>query len=82
MLEEININDFLSKILMPLKSLAIKKGLLVTAKYETKPFIGKIDKRYFELIVSNIVGNAIKYSDNGLIQVNLNKRKTVTFSSG
>lgn len=73
MLEEININDFLSKILMPLKSLAIKKGLLVTAKYETKPFIGKIDKRYFELIVSNIVGNAIKYSDNGLIQVNLIK---------
>lgn len=70
-LEEININDFLSKILMPLKSLAIKKGLLVTAKYETKPFIGKIDKRYFELIVSNVVGNAIKYSDNGLIQVNL-----------
>lgn len=71
--EEININDFLSKILMPLKSSAIKKGLLVTAKYETKPFITKIDKRYFELIVVNIVGNAIKYSESGLIQVNLIK---------
>jgi len=75
LLEEININDFLSKLLMPLKSLAIQKGLLLTAKYETKPFIGKIDKKYFELIVNNIVGNAIKYSDCGLIEVRLKKEE-------
>jgi PAS domain S-box-containing protein len=74
LLEEININDFLSKTLMPLKALAIKKGLLITAKYETKPFIAKIDKRYFELIVNNIVGNAIKYSDSGLIEVRLKRQ--------
>lgn len=78
-LEEININDFLSKTLMPLKSLAIKKGLLISAKYETKPFIAKIDKRYFELIVNNIVGNAIKYSDSGLIQVRLKNQNERLF---
>src|SRR5690606_16377307 len=33
--EEININDCFSKILMPLRSMAIEKGLLLTAKYET-----------------------------------------------
>ena len=73
-LEKTNINDFLSVILMPLKSLAIKKGLLITAKHETKPFFALIDKRYFELIVNNIVGNAIKYSEQGLIQVSLKKQ--------
>ncbi|MEX2594757.1 MAG: PAS domain-containing sensor histidine kinase [Anditalea sp.] len=78
-LEETNINDFLSKTLMPLKSLAIKKGLLITAKYETKPFIAKIDKRYFELIINNIVGNAIKYSDSGLIQIKLESQNDHLF---
>lgn len=74
-LEEVNLNDFLSKTLLPLKSLAITKGLLITAKYESKPFIANIDKKYFELIINNIVGNAIKYSDNGLIEVKLKKEK-------
>ena len=73
LLEETNVNDYLSKILMPFKALAIKKELLLTVKYETKPFVDKIDKRYFEIIVNNIVGNAIKYSESGLIIVSLKK---------
>lgn len=73
--EVININDCLSNILMPLKAMAIEKGLLLTAKYETKPFIGSIDKRHFELIVNNIVGNAIKYAHCGLIEAKLTREK-------
>ncbi|UCS93478.1 PAS domain S-box protein [Echinicola marina] len=71
--EETNVNDFLSKILLPLKTLAIKKNLLLTAKFETKPLIVNVDKRYLEMIVNNIVGNAIKYSNEGLIQINVKK---------
>ncbi|GGF41692.1 hypothetical protein GCM10011339_32780 [Echinicola rosea] len=71
--EEININDFLSHLLIPLKTLAMKKNLLLTARFATKPFVAKVDKRYFEMIVNNIVGNAIKYSDEGLIKVRLKK---------
>ncbi len=71
--KEVNINDFIAKILLPLKSLAIKKGLLITVKYETQPFIGHIDKRYFEMIINNIVGNAIKYSDRGLVSIRIKK---------
>src|SRR5690606_4789707 len=52
-------------------SLAIKKGLLLTLKQEKTPLMAHIDKRYFELIVTNIVENAIKYSDNGLIRITL-----------
>lgn len=64
-----NINDFLSRVLVPLKSLALKKGLLLRVKYETQPLEAAIDQRYFEMIVNNIVGNAIKYSEKGMINV-------------
>jgi signal transduction histidine kinase len=66
-----NINDFLATILLPLKGLAIRKGLLLSAKYETQPLKGLIDQRYFEMIVNNLVGNAIKYSIKGMISVRL-----------
>ncbi len=69
--KETNINDFLGKILLPLKSMGMKKDLLVTARYKTLPFIGLIDQRYFEMIINNLVGNAIKYSPDGLIIVSL-----------
>ncbi|TVP50696.1 MAG: PAS domain S-box protein [Mongoliibacter sp.] len=67
--KDTNINDFLSKVMVPLKSLALKKGLLLRVKYETQPFEGAIDQRYFEMIVNNLVGNAIKYSEKGMIKV-------------
>src|SRR5690606_36980929 len=70
-LEKTNINDFISLILIPYKSLAIKKGLLLTLKQEKAPLVATLDKRYFEVIVTNIVENAIKYSNKGLIRVTL-----------
>ncbi|HSJ66845.1 MAG TPA: ATP-binding protein, partial [Anditalea sp.] len=70
-LEETNINDFISKILMPLKAAAMKKGLLLTAKFETKSFVAPIDKASLDMILNNIVSNAIKYSNKGLIQVKI-----------
>ncbi|RPA70208.1 PAS domain S-box protein [Cyclobacteriaceae bacterium YHN15] len=72
-LTEININDFMAKILLPLKSLALKKGILISVKYHTQPFTGFIDARYFEMIVNNIVGNAIKYTNKGLITIRIGK---------
>src|SRR5690554_656513 len=74
LLEKTNVNDFLSKLLIPYKSLAIKKDLLLTVKYETRPFIAKIDRKYFELIVTNIVENAVKYSERGLIKITLKRQ--------
>jgi PAS domain S-box-containing protein len=69
--KESNINDFLATILLPLKGLAIKKGLLLSLKYETQPLRGLIDQRLFEMIVNNLVGNAIKYSEKGIISISL-----------
>jgi PAS domain S-box-containing protein len=72
-LETVNLNEYLSKLLLPLKAIAVKRGLLITVRYSTQPFIAKIDTRYFEMIVNNIIGNAIKYSEKGLISVTLSK---------
>ncbi|MCS4435997.1 sensor histidine kinase [Aquiflexum gelatinilyticum] len=66
-----NINDLLATILLPLKGLAVRKGLLLSVKYETQPLKGLIDQRYFEMIINNLVGNAIKYSEKGMITVRL-----------
>jgi PAS domain S-box-containing protein len=69
--KETNINDFISKTLMPHKALAMKKGLLLTSKFETKPFIAPVDQDSVELIINHLVGNAIKYSEKGLIQISV-----------
>lgn len=71
---ETNINDFVAKVLMPLKAIAVKKGVLLTANYEQQPFVGMIDQRYVEMILNNLVGNAIKYSNQGLITVKVSKQ--------
>ncbi|MGY6522354.1 MAG: ATP-binding protein [Mongoliitalea sp.] len=72
--QKTNINDFVAKVLMPLKAIAVKKGVLLTANYEQQPFVGMIDQRYVEMILNNLVGNAIKYSNNGLITVKVSKQ--------
>ncbi|WP_114750009.1 sensor histidine kinase [Pleomorphovibrio marinus] len=71
--KEININDLISKILVNLKSTAIKKGILVTLKQQTKPFIGKTSAEYLKMIIERVVGNAIKYSEKGMVEVWLEK---------
>lgn len=68
-LEKTNVNDFVSKILINHKSVGIKKGILVTSKFLTKPFNAKIERKYLQIIINNIVGNSVKYSEKGLIQV-------------
>lgn len=81
LVERVNVNDFLSAILIPYRALAIKKGLLLTVKYRTKPFFAELDKKYFELIVTNIVENAIKYSERGLIRITLERKDKGLFLS-
>ncbi|WP_460518609.1 sensor histidine kinase [Cyclobacterium sediminis] len=72
-LEKTNVNDFISKILINHKSIGIKKGILVTSKFLTKPFYANLERKYLQIIVNNIVGNAIKYSEKGMILVVIEK---------
>jgi PAS domain S-box-containing protein len=74
-MKETSINDFVAKLVLPLKSLAIKKGLLLSVKYKTPSFQGKIDPRYLEMIINNLLGNAIKYTEEGLIKLIVEKKE-------
>jgi PAS domain S-box-containing protein len=67
--EETNINDFISKLLINHKSVGIKKGILVTSKFLTKPFVAEIERRYLEIIINKIVGNSVKYTEKGIIEI-------------
>ena len=73
--KDTEINDFIGEILVPLKNLARRKGLDLEVHYLQKPFHGKIDKRFLEMIVNNLVGNSIKYSENGGIILSIDRRK-------
>lgn len=77
--EDTNIKDFISKILINHRSLAIKKGILVSVKFKTQPFIAKIDRKYLEIIINNIVDNAVKYTEKGLIQIVTEKKDDTLF---
>ncbi|WP_339902585.1 PAS domain-containing sensor histidine kinase [uncultured Cyclobacterium sp.] len=72
-MEKTNVNDFISKILINHKSIGIKKGILVTSKFLTKPFYANLERKYLQIIINNIVGNAIKYSEKGMILVVVEK---------
>lgn len=72
--EETNINDFFSKILLSHKSSAIKKRILLTVKHRTKPFVANIEREYITMIVNHVVGNSIKYSNEGMVTVEIEKR--------
>ncbi|WP_209331907.1 ATP-binding protein [Lunatimonas salinarum] len=70
---EVNVNEFLSKVLLPHKAAAVKKGVLLSVKYMTKPFISNIPTKVFEIVVNHIVSNAVKYSEKGMVTVWLEK---------
>ncbi|MBN3582717.1 PAS domain S-box protein [Algoriphagus aestuarii] len=72
---EVDINEFLATIISPLKNLANRKGLSLKLSFLKQPFYGKIDKRFMEMILNNIVSNALKYTDHGAIHMTVDKRK-------
>jgi PAS domain S-box-containing protein len=71
--EESDVNDFVASIMMPLENIARKKGLTISITYESRPFVAKIDRRFTEMIINNLVGNAIKYTQKGKISVQVAK---------
>ncbi|EAZ81019.1 sensor histidine kinase [Algoriphagus machipongonensis] len=72
---EADINEFLKSVIAPLKNLALKKGLKLHTEFLQESFKGNIDKRFLEMIINNLVSNAIKYTDQGGINVAVDKKK-------
>lgn len=67
--QEIEFIQFFKMIMLPLKTLANKKGIALEEHYLQKMIQGKTDKRFIEMILNNLVSNAIKYTDKGKIEL-------------
>ena len=68
---EINIVEEVSDIVTMLNPVAQKKSLYLKSKFEREIILSKLDKRLFHSIITNLVNNAIKYTNTGGVTVDL-----------
>lgn len=63
------IHAFLILVLRPLETLAQRKGISLIRRFQGEDFLAKVDRRFIEMILNNLVSNAVKYSDQGEVLV-------------
>lgn len=63
------IHAFLILVLRPLETLAQRKGLTLVRRFQGEDFLARVDRRFMEMILNNLVSNAVKYSDEGEVLV-------------
>ena len=66
-----NLHEFFTQLLKPLRKVAEMKRLEVIESIECPDQLIQIDRRFMEMILNNLVGNAIKYSNKGVITVEI-----------
>ena len=60
---------FFSLVLRPMEALADRKGLRLNRSFQGEDFLALVDRRFLEMILNNLISNAIKYSEEGEILV-------------
>lgn len=71
--EKINLDDLVAEIIIENEDTIENKGLALECNIEQVSIIS--ERSYIEIIVSNLVSNAIKFTDNGKISVSVKKEK-------
>ena len=69
---EINISEEVTDIINLFAPVAQKKNLYLKSKIESDTVMARLDKRLFHSIITNLVNNALKYTDKGGVDVELN----------
>lgn len=68
-LKVVNINQLIQDSIQQLKALAIGKGLALNAKLSNGPIQCLADENMIYQVMTNIIGNAIKFTESGSITV-------------
>ncbi|WP_168171910.1 ATP-binding protein [Algoriphagus sp. A40] len=68
-----DVKEFLETIIRPLRDVALRKGLDLEFQFLSPAFQSKVDRRFLEMILNNLVSNATKYTEEGLIKVTCQK---------
>ncbi|MEO8232453.1 MAG: PAS domain S-box protein [Ignavibacteriota bacterium] len=68
---QINIAEEVSEVVTMLSPVAQKKDLYLKTKIEKEVILSKLDKRLLHSVITNLVNNAIKYTNKGGITIEL-----------
>lgn len=78
--EEVLINRLLEDCLMEYYAALVEKGITPVVEITDTKIIRKLDKSRMERVLSNLISNAIKYSDGDLV-ISLTDSGMITFSN-
>jgi PAS domain S-box-containing protein len=73
------INQFILEVTKPHLMAAERKGLKIEVDLRCRDQVAKIDRRFVEIILNNILGNSIKYTETGEIKLNVFNNDTLLF---
>lgn len=74
--EDIDVAEMIDEAIVLLQPLAIRRGIGLAAEGTDKPLKAEIDKTGLDRILNNLVGNAIKFTDQGGVVVRLIRGET------
>ncbi|WP_305816438.1 hybrid sensor histidine kinase/response regulator [Photobacterium leiognathi] len=71
-LEDTNVSIDLCEVIKSFENLALRKGLMFKVDWEPSPYLNyHVDILRISQVISNVLSNAIKFTDNGLITIKI-----------
>ena len=72
--EPLDLHSIINSVITTQKIMAKTKNLIIDSKIETDvPFLLKGDQQYLRQVLVNLIGNAIKFTDHGSINLHIHK---------
>lgn len=75
---EQDVRDVINAVEIEFKELAKQKNLLFKIELPSKPVLASTDSKRLQQVITNLVSNAIKYTDTGSVTVSLEQTKLRT----
>jgi len=75
-IEEFNVKDVISDVMTTLQPAAEKGNNKLVVNYETSPEVIHSDVTKIRQLLFNVVGNALKFTEDGVVAINIKKNAT------
>lgn len=71
---KVDFAEFISLVMKPFFAHAQRKGIQLKLDFKKKDIKGETDKRFLEMILNNLVGNSLKYTESGTVKVTVDSQ--------